>query len=394
MKQITTRRAMASILTLLSLGGAIACGKGEDEASDSASATTAGPALVLGAQDVAIAQAGEVGASITLSGPLEPKEQVTLRAQVGGTVQELRVDRGSSVVRGQRVARIQAAGVQSQAAGAQAQVAAAQANLAVARQRRDAAERLRAAGAMSEIDARSAVAQYEAAEAQLAAARAQLAGAGEAAGFTTIESPINGVVSDRKVEPGEAVNPGAELLTVVDSRTLELAGQVGVADAGRVKVGQKVSFALDAFPNEQFTGRVARIDPVANTGTRQVGVYVELPNPGGRIVGGQFARGSIATGAGGARGVLVPQGAVQRPTPESATGSVFVVENGRIARRDVTLGAVDEATGMVLVLQGVRAGERVIAVPSTDVREGTAVTLDGDVEATMPAAGTATGNRE
>ena len=385
------RRATLALIAT-SLVATTACRKGGEGAADSASATTS--ALVLGPQDVVVAQEGTVGAGITLSGPLEPRDQVKLRAQVGGTVQELRVDRGSTVSRGQRVARIQAAGVQSQAAGAQAQVAAAQANLAVARQRRDAALKLRTAGAMSEIDYRSAIAQYEAAEAQLAAARAQAAGAGEAAGFTTVESPINGVVSDRKVEQGEAVNPGAELMTVVDSRTLELRGQVGVADAGRVKVGQPVTFSLDALPTEQFTGRVARVDPVADPGTRQVGVYIELSNPGGRIVGGQFARGRIATGATGASGVLVPQGAVQRPAPESPTGSVFVVENGRIVRRDVTIGALDEATGMVLVQSGVRAGERVIAVPSADVREGTAVTLAADAGTATAAAGATPAQRE
>ena len=140
------RRATLALIAT-SLVATTACRKGGEGAADSASATTS--ALVLGPQDVVVAQEGTVGAGITLSGPLEPRDQVKLRAQVGGTVQELRVDRGSTVSRGQRVARIQAAGVQSQAAGAQAQVAAAQANLAVARQRSDAALKLRTAGEMS-----------------------------------------------------------------------------------------------------------------------------------------------------------------------------------------------------------------------------------------------------
>jgi RND family efflux transporter MFP subunit len=375
-----SNRNLRRTLLVVALPAALALGacSGEGDAKEAAADSAAAPALVLGAQDVVVAREGEVGASVTLSGPLEPREQVTLRAQVPGTVQGLVVDRGSAVARGQRLARIQAVGVQSQAAGAQAQVAAAQANLAVARQRRDAAVRLREAGAMSEVDYRTAVAGFEAAEAQLAAARAQAASAGEAAGFTTIEAPISGVVSDRKVETGEAVNPGQELLTIVNARTLELAGQVGVTDAGRVRVGQPVSFTLDAFANETFNGRVARVDPVADPGTRQVGVYVELANRGGRIVGGQFARGRIETGRGGVRGVLIPQSAVQRASPEATTGTVFVVENGRLVRRDVTLGAIDEASGQVAVQSGVRAGERVIAVPTSDVREGARVTLSTD----------------
>lgn len=371
-------------LALLTFTAAAGCGGKGDGAQDSAAATLASDALVLGATDVATAREGDVGATLTLSGPLEPQEKVDIRAQVGGTVRGLRVDRGSAVTRGQRLATIQAVGVQSQATGARAQVAAAEANLAVARQRRDAAEKLRAAGAMSEIDYRTAIAQYEAADAQVAAARAQAASSGEAVGYTTIESPITGVVSDRPIEDGESVRPGDALLTVVNTRMLELAGQVGVADAGRVRVGQSVTFTLDAFPGEEFKGRVARVDPTADQGTRQVGVYVELANRGGRIVGGQFARGTIATGSGGQRGVLIPVTAVQGARSDAAQGTVLVIENGRLVRRSVTLGARDQTSGMVVVTSGVRAGEQVVAVPAPEVREGTQVTLAAEGAVNVP----------
>lgn len=372
---------MLALLTFTAVAG---CGGKADGEQDSAAATRASEALVLSATDVATAREGDVGATLTLSGPLEPQEKVDIRAQVGGTVRGLRVDRGSAVTRGQRLATIQAVGVQSQATGARAQVAAAEANLAVARQRRDAAEKLRAAGAMSEIDYRTAIAQYEAADAQVAAARAQAASSGEAVGYTTIESPITGVVSDRPIEDGESVSPGDALLTVVNTRMLELAGQVGVADAGRVRVGQSVTFTLDAFPGEEFKGRVARVDPTADPGTRQVGVYVELANPGGRIVGGQFARGTIATGSGGQRGVLIPVTAVQGARSDAAQGTVLVIENGRLVRRSVTLGARDQTSGMVVVTSGVRAGEQVVAVPAPEVREGTQVTLAAEGAVNVP----------
>lgn len=391
------RHSLRRALPALALPAALllgACSRNGEAREDSAAAgatpsTGTTGTLVLGAQDVATAREGDVGDALTVSGPLEPKERVTIRAQVKGTVRELRVDRGSPVTRGQRLARIQAVGVQSQAAGARAQVASAQANLALAEQRLAAARRLITAGAISDDDLRSAVAQQEAAQAQLAAARAQAATSGEAAGYTIITAPISGVVSDRRVEEGEAVDPGDELLSVVNSRTLELAGQVGVADAGRVRVGQAVTFTLDAFPNREFRGRVARVDPVADPGTRQVGVYVELPNEGGRIVGGQFARGRIATGAGQAvRGVLIPATAVQGAGAGATQGSVLVVEGGRLARRAVTLGERDQSTGLVVVQSGVRAGEQVVVVPS-EVKEGTPVTLAADIGASVPAADSA-----
>jgi RND family efflux transporter MFP subunit len=379
----TARRAAAAALIL----GVAACSDDADSAPavDTAAAAPA-PAIVIDSQDLAAARIENIGATITLSGPLEPKDQVILRAQVPGTVANLRVDRGSNVSRGQRLATIRAAGVQSQAAGALAGVAAAEANLAVARQRLEAARQLREAGAISDIDLRSAQAGFEAASAQVAAARAQSASAGEAAGYTVITAPISGTVSSRKVQEGEAVNPGGELLTIVNSRVLQLAGQISVADAARVRVGQPVTFSLDAAPGQGYRGRVARIDPTADPGTRQVGVFVELQNPGGRIIGGQFARGSIATTS--TRALVVPLTAVRGATPDNvAEAHVFVVENGRIVRRPVQVGARDEASGRIAIVNGVREGEKVIVNPTSDIVEGTIVTVAGSAgPAPAPAA--------
>src|SRR5690606_35138259 len=109
-------------------------------------------------------------------------------AQVAGTVTNLLVDRGSVVAEGARLATLQADGVR-------ANVAAAEANVAVAKTRRDASRRLYEAGAISKIDLENSEAAYAAAEAQAAAAR-------ESAGFTAVQSPIAGTVSDRRVESG------------------------------------------------------------------------------------------------------------------------------------------------------------------------------------------------
>jgi RND family efflux transporter MFP subunit len=167
---------------------------------------------------------------------------------------------------------------------------------------------------------------------------------------------------------------------------LQLAGQISVVDAARVRVGQPVTFSLDAAPGQAYRGRVARIDPTADPGTRQVGVFVELQNPGARIIGGQFARGSIATTS--TRALVVPITAVRGATPDNvAEAHVFVVENGRIVRRPVQIGARDEASGRIAILNGVREGEKVIANPTSDIVEGTIVTIAGSAgPAPAPAA--------
>ena len=136
-----------------------------------------------------------------------------------------------------------------------------------------------------------------------------------------------------------------------------------------------MTFTLDAYGTQVFRGRVARIDPTADPGTRQVGVYVRLPNPEQRIVGGQYARGRIETGSGSSN-VVIPESAVANRTGDSA--QVFVVVGNKLARRTVQTGVRDEASGTIAVLSGIQAGERVLLNPSNDIVDGASVSVAAD----------------
>ena len=343
--------------------------------SESAKAEPVGATpVVLSPQDVTEAKIADVVAGVLLTGSLEPAERATITAQVAGTLGPMTVDRGSSVRRGQRLTTIQAAGVRSQAAGARANVAAAEAQLAVARTQRDGQQRLYEAGAISRVQYENAQATYAAAEAQVAAARAQAAAANEEAGYTVITSPLTGMVSDRPAEPGEAVASGDPILTVVNTSVLELAGRIPVDEAGAVRIGQPVTFTLDAFPGREFRGTVARKDPAADPSTRQVGIYVRLPNGQGEITAGQYARGQVS-GERIVGAVTVPVTAV---LGTAETAAVFVIESGQLVRRSVTVGTRDERAGVVAVTSGLKAGERILARPAPSVSAGQKVVVASD----------------
>lgn len=350
------RRARAAF-AVVALIAAAACGRsGSQEAATAAPP----PRPVLGAQDVAVAQRADLTAGVVLTGSLQPYKLVNVKAQVAGTVRGVRVDRGTPVQRGQVMATIEAQGIQSEAAAAKA-------NLALAQQKLDAARTLYEAGAMSVID-------YHTAQAAVEAAQAEAARADEAARRSTIVAPINGVVSARSVDGGEAVGVDAVLFTVVNSDTLELAGQIPVEQAAGVRVGAPVAFTLNAAPSRELSGRVARIDPVADPLTRQVGVYVQLANTKHSIIGGQFASGRIV-GERVRDAVVVPETAV-RGTGDST--HVMVIAGDEVQRRPVTVGTRDQATARVAIVRGLRAGERVIITPSVQLAPGTKVTLAGD----------------
>jgi membrane fusion protein (multidrug efflux system) len=366
----------ARILRLrLGLGLAVAatsaaCRRGGG-GEESATAAAARPAE-LGPQDVAVARRDTVSPSVVLTGSLDPLRIAVLKSQVPGTIARLHAERGDTVRRGQLLAEIQAEGIRSQATGAQAAVASAQANLAVARRQLESARLLHSRGALSDIDYRNAEAQYEAAESQLAAARAQAAGASENAARASVRSPLNGVVSARAVNEGEPVSPDDPLFTVVNSDTLELSGQISVQQAARVREGQPVTFTLDAYPGREFTGRVARIDPVADPATRRVGASLRLANPGGKIVGGQFVTGRIL-GANPQAALVVPQAAVRGA--EEGEPYVLAIEADTVARRPVRLGPVDAARRLVAVDSGLTAGLEVVTVPSVTLPPGAPVRL-------------------
>lgn len=352
-------------LAFAALLAAAACGGTSGEEVDAAPVAAEQQRSVLGPQDVAVATRSDLAAGVVLTGSLQPYKVVRVKSQVAGTVRGVRVDRGTPVRRGEVMATIEAAGVRTQAEAARA-------NLALAKQKLEAARTLYKAGAMSEIDFRTAQAAYEAAQAQAAQAE-------EAEARSTIRAPINGVVSERAVDGGEAVGVDAPLFTVVNSDTLELSGQIPVDRAAHVRVGAPVAFTLTAAPDRELSGRVARIDPVADPGTRQVGVYVQLANPKHTIIGGQFATGRIV-GEKVEDAVVIPELAVR-----GASDSTYVltVADGRVARQPVTVGPSDKASGQVAITKGLEAGEKVIVTPSLQLAPGTQVVLASD-EAAAP----------
>lgn len=348
--------------------GLAACGGGSAETNESADVA----AVILQPTDIATAQVMRLSGGVVLTGTLNPEQTVEVRAQIPGVVTRLAVDRGDPVRQGQLIAVIEAEGIRSAAAGARAQVSSAQANVALALQRVTSARTLYERGAISQIDLQTAEAGYEAALGQLAAARAQAASATESARRATISSPLAGEVSNRHVSQGEAVNPGDALVTVVNTTQLELAGQVPIQSAARVQRGQRVEFVLDAYPGRTFDGVVARVEPTADPTTRQVGVYLRLPNPNRSIVGGVFATGRVLSEV--ADSVLaVPVAAIR--TDDAGT-YVWAIEQNRLVRRPVTLGAREDARGLVEIVSGLSPGEQVLAAPGA-VEEGAPIRMGG-----------------
>ena len=315
--------------------------------------------MTLGARDVAIAALAPITAGIAVTGSLDPADRVEIRAELSGQIERVVVDRGSIVGRDQMLAQFDAAIVQARGISATVNLGARERDL-------DAADTLYRAGVLSERDFRQARVAHDAAKADLAQAR-------DAVSNATVRSPIRGEISERHVSSGEVVQPGTKLFTVVNNDSLELAAQVGADQIGRVRVGQPVRLALDAYPGRAIAGRVARIEPVADAATRRVGVYIRVPNANHGIVAGLFATGTILTATDASAPVLaVPAAAVRADTTGS---SVMLIVGDRVERRTVVVGSRDDAAGLLEVRSGLSAGDRVIVAPGAGIAPGTVIRL-------------------
>ncbi|HSB99777.1 MAG TPA: efflux RND transporter periplasmic adaptor subunit, partial [Burkholderiaceae bacterium] len=178
-------------------------------------------------------------------------------------------------------------------------------------------------------------------------------------------APIGGIVAKRHVVPGEKVSVEQTLLTIVDLSHLELAGLVGTHEVSRLRPGMPVQVRVEGM-GAPVSGQVARIAPMAEPGTRSIGVTIALANPKETMRAGQYALARVEL-ADDTRRLTVPLTALGS---SSGQDLVWVIADGSLLRRAITLGRRDEASGRVEVLSGLAEDSQVLAVRFDNLREG------------------------
>jgi HlyD family secretion protein len=382
------------------------------------------------AVDVEIATTVPLVATREYTGTTQALQEVAIRAQAEGQLRQLNVDVGDRIQRGQTLARIddsllnaataesaaelasrrtEISQIQAQVSDAQTQVE--QTRLQLQQAQFDAARyaSLAKAGAISQQQAqqsrtqantaaqvlRSAQAKVRVqqegiavANSRVAAQQAVVAQQQQRRGFAVVKSPLSGVVLTRSTEPGNLVQVGNELLRLGDFSQAKVTVQVSELDLTNVRLGGAVKVRLDAFPTEQFAGKVTQISPAANPASRLVPVEMTIPNPTGKVGSGLLARVSFTQTA--IERVVVPLAALQadrastrqpganRDTPPKATkGTLFVItrdgEQAKVTARSVALG--QQIDGKVQILSGLNPGEKFVSRSSKPLKDGESVRL-------------------
>src|SRR4051812_3475603 len=372
MKKISSRTwkiGGAVAVAVLILFALFARSKGDNA---SAAETTKTETITVGMENIAVANNATIMTGPSISGTLEPEREAVLRAQVSGSVLQTYADQGQAVSPGTVLARIDATGIQDAYTSARAAQVSARNAADVAAHDLARNQKLLAAGAIAERDIEQSRRASIAAQAALEDANSRLATAEKAFRSTTVTAPFGGVVSERPVSAGDVVQPGTPLFTVVDPSSMRLEASVPAEQLALIRVGVPVVFTVSGYPGREFVGHIIRINPTADPATRQVRIYVSIPNAGRTLVGGLFANGRMSSAT--KVGLVVPEGAVD---VRGSAPAVTRVRGGKAERVQVQVGITGKSSETIEILAGLQAGDTLLLGAAQGITPGTVVRVSG-----------------
>jgi len=325
--------------------------------------------------DTAAVAPANIMNSITATGTIEPVTSVTVGTQVSGIVSKLFVDYNSVVKKGQVIAELDKTNLMSQLNTAKTQLATAQSQLNYQTANYKRYKTLFEKGLVAADDFDNAKLSYTQAKEQVASAKEEVQRAQTNLGYATITSPIDGVVLSKSVEEGQTVAASfstPELFTIAQDLTnMQVVADVDEADIGDVKEGERVTFTVDAYPDDTFEGEVKQVRQEATT-TNNVVTYevvISAPNADLKLKPGLTANVTIYTAE--RKGVLSVPSKALRFTPQKETvgkmkivdvanakNKVWTIEGNSIVAHKVNIGMTDGTNTQIV--GGIAEGTKVV----------------------------------
>lgn len=325
--------------------------------------------------DTAAVAPANIMNSITATGTIEPVTSVTVGTQVSGIVSKLFVDYNSVVKKGQVIAELDKTNLMSQLNTAKTQLATAQSQLNYQTANYKRYKTLFEKGLVAADDFDNAKLSYTQAKELVVSAKEEVQRAQTNLGYATITSPIDGVVLSKSVEEGQTVAASfstPELFTIAQDLTnMQVVADVDEADIGDVKEGERVTFTVDAYPDDTFEGEVKQVRQEATT-TNNVVTYevvISAPNADLKLKPGLTANVTIYTAE--RKGVLSVPSKALRFTPQKETvgkmkivdvanakNKVWTIEGNSIVAHKVNIGMTDGTNTQIV--GGIAEGTKVV----------------------------------
>jgi RND family efflux transporter MFP subunit len=316
-----------------------------------------------------------------ISGALQPIGQATVKAKVAGEVMAVAALEGESVNAGQVLVRLDQTDAKSRLDAQQAALDDARAKLTLAQKNRDNSNALLRQNFISQNAFDNTESGLKVAEAAVESASAQLKIAQTAFNDTVIKAPMSGIIAKRHVQRGDKAAVDAPMVMLVDLSTMQLEAPVPATEIPNVQIGQAVEIRVDGFDKRKFTGKVERINPVAEAGSRSIVAYIRIANPRAELRGGMFAQGEIT--------LERAQSALAVPIPavlkDGERSYVYLIDAGKVLKQAVETGAASEGEGFVEIKSGLNQGARVIATRLDGLKHGAPATVKESIAKPDPA---------
>ncbi|GGY68698.1 MexH family multidrug efflux RND transporter periplasmic adaptor subunit [Cellvibrio zantedeschiae] len=354
--------------TLIALGLAAllsACG-----ASKEAPSKETKQAMLVVKEDLVTISSSRVASGPIISGSLEAKKQADLRAEVSAIVVQVLKDNGDKVQAGDLLVRLDDTIYRQALISSQEAERAAQQSFDQAERQFNRLKALSTSGAVSTQAREDAELRRNAAQSELAAARARLAQDTQQLARTQVRAPFAGVVGNREASNGDTAQVGKALLKVIDPSSIRFEGFVPSDQIQHVKVGQAVNFYVNGSRDLMHEGKVERINPVADTSTRQVGVQVSLKDTKNLTVG-LFAEGRVQSLT--EQSLTIPETSLVQ---QGDHAYIWRVQQGKLNKVEIQLGTRDVQSGDFAIKSGLNEGDTILRHPRGILVDGALVSVE------------------
>lgn len=308
--------------------------------------------------------------TLEASGSITAWQEAVVSAEANGLqIEQVLVDVGDAVTKGQVLAKLRTLVLDAELAQAESLLAEAEANASEAQAQQERARTLQQQGFFSEAQLTQARTQYTAAMARVQSARATVELQRQRLAQATVRAPDQGLVSARLAKLGQVVAPGMELFRVIRQGRLEWRADVTAAELGQVKPGSPVQ--IQTTSGDTLQGTVRTVAPSVDPNTRNALVYVDIKRPLGNARPGMFARGAITVGQ--AQVITVPQSAV---ILRDGFSYVFTVnDDQRVSQRKVEVGSLQDSR--IEIRSGLTLNAKVVGSGGAFLNDGDKVRVVG-----------------
>jgi RND family efflux transporter MFP subunit len=361
-----TPTPIASWLAATSFLLLVAAGCSQAPASKEAATQEAPPTLQLSAEDVLKLEPRTLAAGPAITGSILPARRADLRAEISAVVLAVLKENGDPVKTGDALVKLDDATIRDTLAAARAAEKSADLAYTSAQTQYQRLTNLHKDGVIPTQQLEEAEVRRDSARSALETARSQMAAAEQQQARTIVRAPFDGIVSDRLVSAGDTAQIGKQLLKVIDPASLRFEGFVSANSIVSVRAGQKVGFRIHGNEGRSFNGTITRVNPAANSTTRQVEVLVEF-DKGQQLPGiaGLYAEGQVETSS--SLALALPESVIVR---DGDAAYAWQVKDGKLYKAALQLGPRDARSGDTPVLKGLAAGDVVLRYPTTALHDG------------------------